>query len=290
MKLLALVAAVLLLVGTGGLDHHPPAAASADEVAPAALVRTYGVKINVDDMEKALAFYGGKLGFEIEDRGGYPERVLLKSGDREKLILNRVRRLEARGPADTQLSFTLQVNDLDQAIARMKALGVEFGEEGPRKEAVGNAIYVRDPFGRRISLMHETVVKVEPFQEPRLYNFGFLVPDMQTGRAFYSAKLGFVVRSEKYLPLDLPLGHPDKTFAFMLHYRPGVRPVKSAYPRAAPFNTLVLATPNLPAAVKELTAHGVKFLTTHPQPGALGSYVVFADPFGNVSELLEVTQ
>src|SRR3712207_7902250 len=46
------------------------------------LIRTHGLKINVDDMAKAVAFYCGKLGFEVEDRGAYPERVVLKSEGR----------------------------------------------------------------------------------------------------------------------------------------------------------------------------------------------------------------
>ena len=29
------------------------------------VLRTYGIKINIDDMEKALAFYCGKLGFVV---------------------------------------------------------------------------------------------------------------------------------------------------------------------------------------------------------------------------------
>ncbi len=281
MKLLAHLLSILLLVGF----VSKPEVKRGETVS---LIRTHGLKINVDDVEKALSFYAGKLGFEVEDRSA--DYVVLKSGDREKLILNRVSKLGALGPRDTQLSFTLQVNDLGQTIERMKALGVEFGEKEPRKEAVGNAIFIKDPFGRRISLMHQTIVKVEPFREPKLYNFGFLVPDMQAGRDFYSGKLGFVVRSEKYLPLDLPLGHGDKSFAFMLHYRPGVVRVRSDYPRAASFNTLVFETGDLRAASAELMARGVKFLDREPRRTARGSYLAFEDPFGNVSELLEVAR
>lgn len=254
------------------------------------LVRTHGVKINVDDMEKALSFYRDKLGFEVEDRRGYPNRVMLKTGDPNKLILNKVKRLRRPGRDETKLSFTLQVNDLEQAIERMKSLGVEFGEAERRKEGVGSAIYIKDPFGRLISLMHQTVVKVEPFKEPKLYNYGFLIPDMEAGRDFYGNKLGFVVRSEKYLPLDLPLGHADKSFAFMLHYRPGVKPVRRGSADSAPFNTLVFETRSLRDAVDELKRRGVKILSAKPRAGAGGSYVEFEDPFGNVSELLEVTR
>jgi catechol 2,3-dioxygenase-like lactoylglutathione lyase family enzyme len=294
MKLLACFALLALLCLSGPAGNFNPLEKRRFqrplESESESLIRTYGVKINIDDMNKALAFYVDKLGFAVEDRSGYPNQVILKSDDSNKLILNRVKRLVRSSPADTNLSFTLQVNNLDEAMAKMRSLGIAFGETAIRKEGVGNAIFIRDPFGRLISLMHQTIVKVEPFKEPKLYNFGFLIPDMEAGRDFYSNKLGFVVRSEKYLPKDLPLGHMDKSFAFMLHYRPGVKTAKSDYPDSAPFNTLVFQTENLEATIKALKERGVNILSWKPQRGAGGNYVAFEDPFGNVSELLEISK
>lgn len=243
------------------------------------------LKINVDDMDRALSFYHDKLGFAVADRREYPQQVVLQTDDSFKLILNKVARLQKVSSTETQVGLTLQVNDLGQAIERMKSLNVEFAETKPRKEAVGNAIFIFDPFGRKISLMHQTIVKVEPFKEPRVYNFGLLIPDMAVGRDFYANKLGFVVRSEKYLPLDLPLGYDDNTFAFMLHYRPGVTSIKNEYPNAAPFVMMVFETPDLEQTVAALKRDGVKIITAKSsQPGKV---TVIEDPFGNVSEVVE---
>ncbi len=280
-----MLSTLLALSGSaaGGFDVRE--AGGSDEAK--AVVRTYGVKINVEDMDKALSFYCDKLGFEAEDRSNYPAQVFLKTGERIKLILNRVGKVQKPNPEDTRASFTLQVNDLDQAIARMKSLGVEFAEAEKRKEGVGYAISIRDPFGRSVSMMHQTIRKMDPFKEPRIYNFGYAIPDMETARDFYCNRLGFAIWSEKYLPLDLPLAHQDKTFAFMLHYRPGIKPIRSEYPRAMGFNTIVYETGNLAAVAPELKKSGVKILTERVQKSAQGSYIVFEDPFGNVSELLE---
>lgn len=263
------------------------AAVSAQQPTPAAKIslRTWALKINVEDMDKTLSFYGDKLGFEVADRSGYPRQVLLQTGDSFRLILNKARRLNKTGAAETQVGVTLQVNDLGRSMARLKSLNVEFGEAAPRREAVGNAIFIVDPSGMRISLMHETVVENAPFKEPRVYNFGVLLPDMAAGRDFYSGKLGFVVRSEKYLPLDLPLGHADGGFAFMLHYRPGVTAIKSRYPAAEPFVTMVFATDDLSQAVAELKRAGVKIRAS--LTSKRGKVVVIEDPFGNVSEVVE---
>ncbi len=286
MKFIGLTIILLLIISSSHLKNSDAQVTQLDQES---LIRTHGVKINVDDMKKALAFYRDKLAFEVE-AGSDPNYVVLKSADGAKLFLNRVEKLRTVKPLDTKLSFTLQVNDLDQAIARLKALGVEFGEKERRKEAVGNAIFIKDPFGRLISLMHLTLVKTEPFKEPKLYNFGFLVPDMQIGRDFYSNKLGFVVRTEKYLPLDLPLNHQNKSFAFMLHYRPGVMPIKNDQPGLAAFNTLVLETSNIATAAKDFKKKGVKILNGGSRKTARGNHLLIEDPFGNVSEIIEVAK
>lgn len=259
--------------------------AQATAAAEGPSLRTRALKINVDDMPKALAFYRGKLGFEVESGGDNADQVVLRTDERVKLILQKVGRLRKAGPSDSQVGLTLQVNDLDESIRRMRAASVEFAERERRKEAVGQAISVRDPFGRRISLMHQTVVRVEPFREPRIYNFGVLVPDMRAGRDFYSGKLGFVVRSEKYLPLDLPLGHRDNSFGFMLHYRPGVKPLKRQA-RASPFFTIVFETYDLPQSAAALARSGVREVSRKLSPGGELEAVFFEDPFGNVSELV----
>lgn len=250
-------------------------------------LQTHALKINVDDMKKAESFYVGKLGFEVEDKSAHPAQVVLKTGGRVKLTLNRVARLQKAGPLETQVGLTLQVNDLDQTVVRLRAAGVDFVEGSKRREAVGNAITVRDPFGRKISLMHHTASKVEPFREPRIYNFGVLIPDMNAGRDYYGNKLGFAVRSEKYLPLDLPLGHKDNSFGFMLHYRPGVTAIKSAYPRATPFYTMVFSTDNLSRAMDAMKSSGIKVVTTKLRPTGQLELLVIEDPFGNISELVE---
>lgn len=250
-------------------------------------LKTYGLKVNVDDMEKALSFYVGKLGFEIEDKSHYPNQVSLKTDDRIKLILNKVKKLQKIVPNDTQIGLTLQINDLDQSIERMKAAGLDFGDNQRRKEGVGNAISFNDPFGRTISMMHQTIVKVEPFREPKIYNYGVLVPDMNAARDFYSKKLGFVERSQRYLPLDMPLGHADKTFGFMLHVRPDVKSLKSAYPKAMPAFMMIFGTADLKKALTAMKQNGVKILETQKAKNGNPPTVVFEDPFGNISEIVE---
>lgn len=255
--------------------------------APPITVRA--LKINVDDMEKAIAFYRDKLEFQLAEAGKGQPRAVLKLDDQVTVVLNPVKKVRRASEDDTALSFTLQVNDLDEAINRLKASGVPFAESERRTEGVGFAISIRDPFGRRISLMHQTIRKVEPFTEPRLYNFGYRVPDMQAARDFYSGTLGFVALTERYLPRDLPLRDTAGNFAFMLHVRPNVSSLRDVDRNQSPLNVVVYQTPDLRLAESSLRTAGVKILTSRPLRGPEGPYIVFADPFGNISELVEAT-
>jgi catechol 2,3-dioxygenase-like lactoylglutathione lyase family enzyme len=251
------------------------------------LLRTYGIRLNVDDIAKAKAFYVGKLGFEIDAEKSNSEEVVLKTEGQIRLILKKVSRLRKMSETDTRISFTLQVNDLDDAIKRMRAAGVEFAENTPRKEGVGNAIYIHDPFGRKISLMHQTIVKVEPFKEPKIYNFGFYIPNMEAARDFYGKKLGFVERTDRFLPLDMPLGHADGTFGFMLHQRDGVTSIKNGYPDTMPFNMIVFETRDLARTSEIISKKGVSITDRkRSKNGGLQS-IVLEDPFGNISEIVE---
>lgn len=250
------------------------------------LIRTYGIKINVTDMDKAIDFYSEKIGFEIESKKNYPNMVVLKSNDNNKLILNLVRNLILEGPNDVRTGLTLQVNDYDQATELLKSKGVDFGDNVKRKEGVGYSIYFSDPFGTQLSTMQVTVYKEEPFTEPRIYNYGILIPDMEKARAFFKT-LGFVERSERYLPLDMPLGHSDNSFGFMLHYRDGIESLH--YNTANDEHIVILfQTNDIEAKIKEMKESNIKFVQSKIQQNELGKYISFRDPFGLVYELVEI--
>lgn len=250
------------------------------------LIRTYGIKINVTDMDKAIDFYSGKIGFEIESKKNYPNMVVLKSNDNNKLILNLVRNLVLEGTNDVRTGLTLQVNDYDQATELLKSKGVDFGDNVKRKEGVGYSIYFSDPFGTQLSTMQVTVYKEEPFIEPRIYNYGILIPDMEKARAFFKT-LGFVERSERYLPLDMPLGHSDNSFGFMLHYRDGIESLH--YNTANDEHIVILfQTDDIETTIKEMKESNIKFVQSKIQQNELGKYISFRDSFGLVYELVEV--
>ena len=261
--------------------------AQSDSITPAVLLRTYAIKINVTDMDKAIGFYADKLGFVIKSKQHYPQMVSLFSNSEEgDIILNKVNNIIGEGENDVKTGISFQVNDLDSAIERLKSKGVNLGNAMKQKEGVGYAISFEDPFGTPLSVMHVTIVKQAYFTEPKIYNYGVLLTDMDKGREFFK-QLGFVERSKKYLPLDMPLGHPDKSFAFMLHYRDGVQNIQ--YNTSNDEHLVIMFQVNdIEEAISKMKQAGVSFVQQKIQENPLGRWISFRDSFGLVYDLLEI--
>ena len=249
-------------------------------------INTFGVKLNVTDMTRAIDFYCYRLGYKLVQASPDSTFVSLSyPGATTKLFLHKVRNLLPERLEDAHPSFSMQVNNLDSTIMKLKVLNVEFAEKEKRKEGVGYAIYIRDPFGKLISLLQQTIVKTESFIEPRIYNYGFYISNMDTARDFYCNRLGFRSISDRYLPYDIPLA-ANKTFAFMLHYREMVEPIKN---RSSDFQhtVIIFKSSDIESAVKELTGRGIRVDKKGIQKTPLGKSISFTDPFGIVSEIVD---
>ncbi len=250
------------------------------------LVRAHGVRLNVLDMKAAVDFYSAKLGFQIKSGGAATLDVDLVVDAGHRLTLHQVSNLPPPSSTEARASLTLQVRDLDASLFRLRSAGVPLGEVIKRKEGVGIAATIHDPFGTPLSLMQQTVTPIEEFTEPAIYNFGFYVPDMARARDFYEAIFGFVARSERYLPFDLPLGHADKSFAFMLHVRDGVEAMR--YKSIDDERVVILfEASDLARTVERLKAKGVVFQKSPRTATGASRVAHFFDPFGYLSEIIE---
>jgi predicted enzyme related to lactoylglutathione lyase len=249
-------------------------------------LRTVGVQINVTDMKSALAFYSGVLGFDVLNGDSASPYVELDGGPEGRVFLHVVPHLPPTSDSDVHAGLTLKVNHLDSSIVRLTRKGMTIDPRTRRKEGVGDAITITDPFGTRVSLMHEKVRVDAPFREPRIYNAGVNVPDMARARSFYGATLGFVERSTRYLPLDMPLGHTDGTFAFMLHQRDGV--VDTRYKSTNDERIVLLfRTTSLADAMSDFAAKGIEVQRPEPATTSWPRALAFRDAFGHLSVVLD---
>lgn len=116
--------------------------------------------IVVPDYDAGLAFYVGRLGFELRadtDLGGGKRWVMVAPPGAQTAILL----AQADGPDQTaaignqsggRVGFFLHSDDFATDHARMLAAGVQFDEE-PRHEPYGSVAVWSDPFGNRWDLL-----------------------------------------------------------------------------------------------------------------------------------------
>ena len=123
------------------------------------------VRYIVDDVDAAIGFYCGHLGFE-ELMHPAPAFAMLSRGDL-RLVLS----APGGGPGGGQAMpdgtlptpggwnrFAIEVDDLDAAVDRLRAAGVPFRNE-PITGVGGRQVLIDDPSGNPVELFQPTRVE-----------------------------------------------------------------------------------------------------------------------------------
>jgi catechol 2,3-dioxygenase len=117
------------------------------------------VHLKVADLDRAIGFYSGVLGFELQQRFGTQAAFLSAGGYHHHIGLNT---WESRGghppaPGTTGLYHTAFLYpdraSLADALARVIAAGIAL--EGVADHGVSEAIYLRDPDGNGVELYRD---------------------------------------------------------------------------------------------------------------------------------------
>src|SRR4249919_1271653 len=132
------------------LVDHAPARPIADGV------RIGHVHLKVADLERALAFYCGILGFELMQRRGREAAFLSAGGYHHHIALNTWESLGGSPPpaGSTGLYHVAILYPtralLADALRRVLAAGIEL--DGAADHGVSEALYLRDPDGNGVEL------------------------------------------------------------------------------------------------------------------------------------------
>ena len=117
------------------------------------------VHLKVADLERALGFYCGVLGFELTQRFGTQAAFVSAGGYHHHIGLNT---WESRGgsppPPDATGLYHLAIlypnrSQLADALRRLLAAGIEI--DGAADHGVSEAIYLRDPDGNGVELYRD---------------------------------------------------------------------------------------------------------------------------------------
>jgi catechol 2,3-dioxygenase-like lactoylglutathione lyase family enzyme len=113
-------------------------------------IRFEGLTLSVENIERSLAFYQGKLGFAVPINAG-PDFALIRVGAGTIGLLGRhIARQEGIADATAQQNSAIHVefstDDLDGLYEELKAKGVEFAEP-PHDEPWERSMTAYDPDG-----------------------------------------------------------------------------------------------------------------------------------------------
>jgi catechol 2,3-dioxygenase len=126
----------------------------ADPVAPG--TRIGHVHLKVADLDRAIAFYSGVLGFELQQKYGDQAAFLSAGGYHHHIGLNTWESLGGTPPppGHTGLYHTAILYptraDLADALRRLAAAGIAL--DGASDHGVSEALYLRDPDGNGVEL------------------------------------------------------------------------------------------------------------------------------------------
>ncbi|PVA07171.1 VOC family protein [Thalassorhabdomicrobium marinisediminis] len=117
------------------------------------------IHLKVSDLDRAIAFYGEVLGFELTQRYGDRAAFLGAGGYHHHIGLNTWESLGATAPpaGHTGLYHTALLYPDRVALGRVVARVLEAGIalEGAADHGVSEAVYVRDPDGNGVELYRD---------------------------------------------------------------------------------------------------------------------------------------
>ena len=122
------------------------------------MVRLGPTAILVSDYDEAIDWYTRVLGLRLveDDDQGHKRWVVVEADGGGSLVLARAKNDSEKARVGDQhggrIGFFLEVDNFDEAQARMLAHGVEF-EEPPRLEPYGKVAVFRDLYGNRWDLI-----------------------------------------------------------------------------------------------------------------------------------------
>ncbi len=111
------------------------------------------IQINVTDMDRAVDFYSGKLGFPVASREHYPQIVKLQHESVPLLLYKVDREAHVDYPDGAQTLINLETDDLRRDLESLRSQGVDVIQDSPVDCPVGIYAGIRDPFGNVLELV-----------------------------------------------------------------------------------------------------------------------------------------
>ena len=136
-----------------GLPPRRVAGARATQPRSRPVPRICLIQINVTEMDSALDFYTGALGFRVTSREHYPQIVKLEHAAVPLLLYKVEREASDKYRDGAQTIVNIATDDLGRDLARMRNLGIHVVHDEPQPCPVGVHAAIRDPSGNVLELV-----------------------------------------------------------------------------------------------------------------------------------------
>jgi catechol 2,3-dioxygenase len=169
------------------------------------------VHLKVADLDRALGFYNGVLGFEIVQRYGKEAAFVSAGGYHHHIGLNtwESRGGSAPGPGTTGLyHFAIRYPDratLGDALRRLDEAGIPL--DGASDHGVSEALYLRDPDGNGLELYWDRPRSEWPRAADGTLQMGTSRLDLDQIRAAAAESVEPATAMSPYAPMDERLRH-----------------------------------------------------------------------------------
>ena len=238
------------------------------------------IRMGVTDLDASTSFYTKHLGCTVAgDHRDHGYMMLENQG--VYLVLTKAEQTLSIGESMCHTRINFAVRDLDASVAALKAGGVRF--IGEKKSAVGRYAAFLDPSGNLHNLKQLDQPQDQPSDSPRIYDIAISVTDMKQATDFYVGKLGYQEQGRKYYPPVVPMKQNGSAFFILSEDAKHRAPYR--YGKKA-MTGLAFYAEDLASAMASLRERGVTFIHEQPQKAGNVTYAAFADPFGNVHELV----
>jgi catechol 2,3-dioxygenase-like lactoylglutathione lyase family enzyme len=239
------------------------------------------IRMAVVDYDESIRFYTEHLGCTVREDRRADGFVILDCDGVAIVLTEAARKADIEdGQAFVRVNF--KTRDLDGRAAAMKEAGVKIIRDD--RSAVGRYVVFEDPSGLRHNLKQLDDAAQNP-EGTGIYDVGISVRDMTKARAFYERSLGFEVMTENYYPPVYPFKQRGAAF-FILSDKDTKRPAPFVYGRTARTG-LAFGTEDITAAMRSLKGEGVRFLDAEPLRTGPVLHAGFADPDGNIHEVIQ---
>ncbi len=239
------------------------------------VVRFTGIKIFVHDLQTAQDFYTNHLNLEFISK--QEDQIMLNTNTWPIILEKAKGKATGNYPNEARTGLSFQTYKLLPRIDDFRDQGVVLHDSLLSRNGVGISIPFEDPSGNVFTSIEVQIRPIEAFEGLQIYNTGVTISDMDAATHFYKNILGYEEWSRNYLPAALPLKHSDGSFAFMIHYKEGLKKNTSSYGKHSQI-VLLMETDDLDPVKSKLEKENISFTSKNDR-------IVCRDPEGNYVEI-----